>query len=177
MLMTNFNNSELVRYKLGIKLYKEKTNDKTLYISDKAYDRHDRLIDGDYSLHCTVRKEFGDFWKILEDLSKSSVQIKKIISDITIRIESLTEDKMFKKSDFKNGMVILLDTGKKRLFWEDKFIDAHGFIPLHYYNDQLNNIDRIHKDENIEKIFTSHGVGYFEDFFRGVNLTEIWSRN
>ena len=83
---------------------------------------------------------------------------------------------MFNKADFKNGMVVELDTGERRLFWENKFIDARGYIPLCYYNDNLNNIDRIPGDENIDRIYITHNVGYFNDFFENDNLTKIWSR-
>lgn len=84
---------------------------------------------------------------------------------------------MFKKEDFKNGMVVQLDTGSRRLFWDARFIDQSGYIPLSYYNDSLLNTDRIPKDENIVKIYTVKNVGYFDDFFVDENLTEIWSRD
>jgi len=80
---------------------------------------------------------------------------------------------MFKKEDFKNGMVVELDTGDRRLFWEGRFIDSHGYIPLTYYNDDLKNMDRISMDENIDKIFLTHRVAYFGDFFRDDKLTKI----
>lgn len=83
---------------------------------------------------------------------------------------------MFKKEDFKNGMVVELDTGDRRLFWNGRFIDHHGYIPLSFYDSDLNNTDRIPKDENIDKIFTVKNVGYFNAFFRDENLIQIWSR-
>lgn len=84
---------------------------------------------------------------------------------------------MFKKEDFKNGMVVQLDTGSRRLFWDERFIDQNGYIPLSDYNDSLLNTDRIPKDENIVKIYTVNNVGYFNDFFVDENLTEIWNRD
>lgn len=83
---------------------------------------------------------------------------------------------MFNKIDFKDGMIVQLDTGKKRLYWEGKFIDMGGYIPLDYYDDNLNNMDSITKDGNIDKVFLVHGVESFDTFFNTKNLTEIWSR-
>lgn len=83
---------------------------------------------------------------------------------------------MFRKEDFKNGMVVQLDTGERRLFWEGKFIDQYGFISLDFYDDNLNNIHRITKDKNIDIIYTTHDVRYFGAFFTDTNLTEIWNR-
>ena len=85
-------------------------------------------------------------------------------------------NKSFYKSSFKNGMVVELDTGERRLFWDDRFIDEHGYIPLCYYDENLNNMDRIDHKENIDKIFTVKNVGYFSCFFMDRNLTEIWNR-
>lgn len=83
---------------------------------------------------------------------------------------------MFKKEDFKNGMVTQLHTGERMLFWESKFIDQDGFIALDFYDHNLNNIHRITKDKNIDIIYTTHDTHYFDAFFIDANLTEIWSR-
>jgi hypothetical protein len=85
-------------------------------------------------------------------------------------------NKLFDKNNFKNGMVIELDTGARRLFWDGRFIDEYGFIPLWHYNDDLKNMDNILGQENIDKIYTVTNVGYFKDFFHDFNLTLIWSR-
>jgi hypothetical protein len=85
-------------------------------------------------------------------------------------------NKLFPKANFKNGMVVELDTRKRRLFWEGRFIDGTGYIPLGYYDNELNNMDTINHTDNINKIYLSHDVGYFEDFFRDASLTEIWRR-
>lgn len=84
---------------------------------------------------------------------------------------------MFNKKDFKNGMVVELNSGKRRLFWENKFIDKIGFIPLKYYDDNLNHIYEVPKDDNINKIFLTHDIGYFNGFFEDDCLTKIWDRN
>lgn len=84
--------------------------------------------------------------------------------------------KMFKKEDFKNGMVVQLDTGGRRLFWDGRFIDQLGFIPIQHFDENLHNMDRITYDENINAVYTVKNVGYFDDFFRDVNLTKVWSR-
>jgi hypothetical protein len=85
-------------------------------------------------------------------------------------------NKQFNKQSFKNGMVVELDTGRKRLYWEGRLIDEHGYIPLCYYDEDLRNTDNINNEDNIDKVFTARNVGYFSDFFSDRNLTEIWSR-
>lgn len=83
---------------------------------------------------------------------------------------------MFKLEDFENGMVVELEDGKKRLYWEGNFIDQHGYIPIKYYNANLNNTDRIGNRDDIKRIFTSTNISYFGAFLIEDNLTEIWNR-
>ena len=85
-------------------------------------------------------------------------------------------NKIFPHSRFTNGMVVELDTGCKRMYWEGRFIDEHGYIPLCYYNEDLRNVDNRFGRDNIDKIFTTRNVGYLKDFFNERNLTEIWNR-
>ena len=83
---------------------------------------------------------------------------------------------MFKKSDLKNGMVIELNSGIRRLVWEDRLINECGFIPLQNYDDNLNNINELSKEENIDKVFLTRDVSYLEDFFSDKKIIEIWRR-
>lgn len=82
---------------------------------------------------------------------------------------------MFKKSDLKNGMVIEFNNGERRLLWEEKLIDNRGYIPIQNINEELYNMDSISR-EHITKIYLSHDVRYFNDFFNNESLTCIWKR-
>jgi len=154
-------------------------------VGDKVRVRKDLIIGecyGEYSFTNNVISLKGkkgiiiskDFDSYTLDLDKTwGYWTDEMLEDLENKTK---ENIMFKKIDFKNGMVIGLDTGDRRLFWEGRFIDKCGYIPLGYYNDNLNNMDRIPGDHNIDKIFLAHGVGYFDDFFSDDNLTMIWSR-
>ena len=82
---------------------------------------------------------------------------------------------MFKKKDFQNGMVIEMNDGRRRLFWNDRFIDEHGYVPICNISDNLYDLDRIDK-QHIVKVFLTHDVCYFRDFLRDESLTCIWDR-
>ena len=83
---------------------------------------------------------------------------------------------MFLKSDLKNGMVVKMSDGRRRMVWENKLIDEHGYIPMAYINENLCNVDN-RFGEYIEKVYLTHDVCYFKDFFRDERLTCIWNRN
>ena len=85
-------------------------------------------------------------------------------------------NKIFKKTDFKNGMVVELNTRERRLVWDDRLINEYGFIPLENYDDNLNNINELSKEENINKVFLTRDVSYLEDFFSDKKIIEIWRR-
>lgn len=80
---------------------------------------------------------------------------------------------MFLKKDLVNGMVVEFNDGHRRLVWNDRLIDSHGYIPMSYINDKLINIDHIHK-EYIARIYLTHDIGYLTDFFNDKNLSCIW---
>lgn len=82
---------------------------------------------------------------------------------------------MFKKKDFQNGMVVEMNDGRRRLFWNDRFIDEHGYIPMCNISDDLYDLDTIDK-QHIVKVFLTHDVCYFRDFLRDESLTCIWNR-
>lgn len=96
--------------------------------------------------------------------------------DVLKKINEMFPKPSFPKSNFINGMVVQLDTGAKRLYWDGRFIDEGGYIPLCYYNNDLRNTDNRFGRENIDKIFTVKDVMYFKNFFDESKLTEIWSR-
>lgn len=82
---------------------------------------------------------------------------------------------MFNKKDFQNGMVIEMNDGRRRLFWNDRFIDEDGYILMCDISDDLyvlGRIDRLH----IVKVFLTHDVCYFGAFLSDENLTCIWDR-
>lgn len=84
---------------------------------------------------------------------------------------------MFKKIDFKNGMVVELANKEKRLYWDGNLIAQSDCIPIRYYDNDLKNMnDASEKNKDINKVFLTHDIGYFNDFFRYYNLTKIWSR-
>ena len=85
-------------------------------------------------------------------------------------------NKIFKKTDFKNGMVVELNTRERRLVWEDRLINECGYIPLENYDDNLNNTNELYKKEDIDKVFLTHDVRYLEDFFSDGKIIEIWRR-
>lgn len=82
---------------------------------------------------------------------------------------------MFNKKDFQNGMVIEMNDGRKRLFWNGRFIDKHGYIPLCNISEDLYDLDTINR-QHIIKVFLTHDVCYLSAFFNDENLTCIWSR-
>jgi hypothetical protein len=83
---------------------------------------------------------------------------------------------MFKLLDLKNGMVVELNDGSRRLLWENRLIDQHGFIPLGSFNKHLINADCSNLVK-IDKIYLTHSIYYLNDFFNDESLTEIWRRN
>jgi hypothetical protein len=83
---------------------------------------------------------------------------------------------MFKKSDFKNGMIVEFNNGKRRMIWDDKLIDNIGFIWMANIDEKdLRHLDSI-KGEFIDRIYKTYNIGSMNDFFRDDSLTEIWNR-
>lgn len=83
---------------------------------------------------------------------------------------------MFDKGNFKNGMVVEFNDGNRRLVWEGRLIDSCGFIPLHFIDKDLVDMDSI-KCKYITKVYLTKNVCSFNDFFREKNLTCIWTRD
>ena len=82
---------------------------------------------------------------------------------------------MFNKEDFQNGMVIELNTGRKRLFWNGRLMDEYGYIPLSCIDEDFHIVDTIN-EQYVVKVFLTHDIGYLGSFFRDENLTCIWKR-
>lgn len=82
---------------------------------------------------------------------------------------------MFNKKDFQNGMVVEMNNGVRRLLWNGKFIDEHGYIPISHLSDDLYDLDTT-SGQHIVKVFLTHDVCYFKDFLRDERLTCIWDR-
>ena len=83
---------------------------------------------------------------------------------------------IFKKEDFRNGMVVDLDSGERRMLWDGRFIDNHGYISLSSYDDNLNNMHNIYNRDNIIKVYNSKDILFMGMFFRNECLELIWER-
>lgn len=82
---------------------------------------------------------------------------------------------MFNKKDFQNGMVIEMNDGTRRLLWNGKFIDEHGYISLSNLNNDLYDLDTTNH-QYVVKVFLTHDVCYLKDFLKDDSLTCIWDR-
>ncbi|MBQ8627203.1 MAG: hypothetical protein IJ419_13740 [Agathobacter sp.] len=63
-VLTNFTAEDLPRYKKALTF----SCADGLYISDKAYTKSGQLLENHYSLHSTIRKDRGDFWRLFRCL-------------------------------------------------------------------------------------------------------------
>ena len=82
---------------------------------------------------------------------------------------------MFNKEDFQNGMVIELNTGRRRMFWNGRFIDEYGYMSMNCIDEDLY-ISHSTSNQHIVKVFLTHDIGYLSGFLRDGNLTCIWKR-
>lgn len=73
-------------------------------------------------------------------------------------------------------MVVDLDSGERRIFWDGRFIDNHGYIPLSSYDENLNNVHNIGRIDNVIRIYNSKNILFMGMFFRDDCLDLIWER-
>ena len=83
---------------------------------------------------------------------------------------------MFKKVDLKNGMVVQVNNGSKRLFFEGRLIDDKGDIYLDRYDENLKHLSRLFADFDIDKIYILKDINALTAISDNNNLIEIWSR-
>ncbi len=109
-LLTNFDIDRLPLYRRAIELYKRRYNEDILWISDEATNIYGDPVRGCVSLHTSVHKELGPFWRIYEALRDGkycSITFKKPMEYRHWRSEFGTFKRRLEKKAEENGIIIV----------------------------------------------------------------------
>lgn len=102
------------------------------------------------------------YWSMLDYIPNSYITWKK-----------LKGEKEMTKSDLKDGMVVELRNGDKRLVLFESFIENSNWDRFCEYTENL--INNSHERRDVVKIYTTIGR-LFNNIFEDRNLTLIWER-
>ena len=78
-----------------------------------------------------------------------------------------------KKQDLKDGMIVELESGARRMKLGDKLISYYSWVSIDDFEDDLSN--SFNKEDSIKKVFESSGYN-FDSMFSDSYLTLIYEK-